>query len=135
MQVFWGDWVHAPILKEPLPLRLGAALKIKARYACFFCYGLCMKCFAPIVKLLPCALLLLISCQYVAQMMEESRLDAQGRVIGSMSLTQGIAAAEKADYYRRSTNRIHQPTYMMPQALLTRFKAIPAMQRSEEKEK
>ncbi len=101
----------------------------------FFCYGLCMKCFAPIVKLLPCALLLLSSCQYVAQMMEESRLDAQGRVIGSMSLTQGIAAAEKADYYRRSTNRIHQPTYMMPQARLTRFKAIPAMQRSEEKEK
>lgn len=60
-------------------------------------------------------------------------LDAQGRVIGSMSLTQGIAAAEKADYYRRSTNRIHQPTYMMPQELLTRFKAIPAMQRSEER--
>lgn len=59
-------------------------------------------------------------------------LDAQGKVIGTLSLTQGIAPAEKADYYRGSTSRIHQPSYMLPQAHLESLKSVSAMQRASD---
>lgn len=52
-------------------------------------------------------------------------LDADGKVLGTLSLTSGLASTEEAEAYRNTAERAFKPNYMLAPEALKRFKALP----------
>lgn len=51
-------------------------------------------------------------------------LDSEGKLLGTLSLTCGIASTEEAEAYRNDANRAFSPDYMLPPETLKQFKAL-----------
>lgn len=56
-------------------------------------------------------------------------LDADGKVLGTLSLTGGIASTEEAEAYRNTANRSFKPDYMLSPDELKRFRALPPVKK------
>lgn len=54
-------------------------------------------------------------------------LDDGGKVLGTLSLTCGLASTQEAEAYRRTADRAFKPDYMLSPEDLKRFKALPAV--------
>ena len=52
-------------------------------------------------------------------------LDSEGNVIGTLSLTCGIASTEEAEAYRNTADRAFKPDYMLSPEALKRFIDLP----------
>lgn len=52
-------------------------------------------------------------------------LDSDGKVLGTLSLTCGIASTEEAEAYRHTADRSFKPDYMLPPESLKSFEALP----------
>ena len=52
-------------------------------------------------------------------------LDSEGNVIGTLSLTCGIASTEEAEEYRNTADRAFKPDYMLSPEALKRFIDLP----------
>ena len=51
-------------------------------------------------------------------------LDADGKVLGTLSLTCGIASTEEAEAYRNTADRAFKPDYMLSPEALQRFNTL-----------
>ena len=56
-------------------------------------------------------------------------LDADGKVLGTLSLTGGIASTEEAEAYRNTADRSFKPDYMLSPDELKRFRALPPVEK------
>ena len=56
-------------------------------------------------------------------------LGADGKVLGSMSLTCGIASSDEAESYRQTADRCFKPNYMLTPEALKRFRALPPIKK------
>ncbi len=56
-------------------------------------------------------------------------LDADGKVLGTLSLTGGIASTEEAETYRNTADRSFKPDYMLSPDELKRFRALPPVEK------
>lgn len=56
-------------------------------------------------------------------------LDADGKVLGTLSLTGGIASTEEAEAYRNTADRSFKPNYMLSPDELKRFRALPPVEK------